>query len=207
MNKRDICFIQILLLVAAESFAQTAIPIQMQVQPESKLRLDGNSTMHEYSAAASVVSGTILVDSAFFSPVIVSPSRLFRRVDLTIPVKQMHSGNEKLDDKMYDALQADDHPDITFRLTGDTIVPGAPNDSLIVKASGILAVAGKEKPVELSVILVRNQDSTVSIKGSKELLMTDFGIEPPSMMLGLLKTDDKVVIHFDIRLRSQEIIK
>jgi len=126
---------------------------------------------------------------------------------LTIPVKQMHSGNEKLDDKMYDALQADDHPDITFRLTGDTIVPGAPNDSLIVKASGILAVAGKEKPVELSVILVRNQDSTVSIKGSKELLMTDFGIEPPSMMLGLLKTDDKVVIHFDIRLRSQEIIK
>ena len=207
MRNRNISFTLLLLLITAGLSAQPAGRTQLQVLPESKLRLDGNSTMHEYSAAASVISGTILVDSSLFSAVSAGLSRLFRQAELKIPVKKMNSGNEKLDDKMYDALKADDHPDITFRLTSDTTVSGTLKDTLKVNASGILSVAGKENPVELSFSLVRDQDNTVSIKGSKELLMSDFGIEPPSMMLGLLKTEDKVVIHFDLRLRSQETVK
>src|SRR5713226_7417640 len=108
MRKRNVSFMLYLLLLAARSLAQPGNPIEMQVQPETKLRLDGNSTMHEYSAAASVVSGTIFADSALFTAEMVSPTRPFRQVELTIPVKKIHSGNEKLDDKMYDALHADD---------------------------------------------------------------------------------------------------
>src|SRR5258708_40086056 len=135
------------------SVAQTDSPLRIYIQRDSKVWLEGNSTMHEYSAAASEVLGTILADSALFSGEGKNPVRLFRRVEMTIPVRKMHSGNEKLDDKMFDALQADDHPDVTYRLTGDTILAGTMKDSLEVQASGTLTVAGKEKPIELRVIL------------------------------------------------------
>jgi hypothetical protein len=38
------------------------------------------------------------------------------------------------------------------------------------------------------------------VMGTLDLLMTDFGIEPPTAMMGVLKTDPKVTIRFETLL-------
>ncbi len=202
MRKRSFSLMLLLILLAGRLTAQPGNAVPISIQAGTTLRLDGNSTMHEYSATASVVTGSIMADSALLGWRPSGGARFFRQAELTIPVKEMHSGNAKLDDKMYDALGADDHPNILYRLTGDTIVAGSRADTLTLLTSGILSVGGKEKVIELPLVLTRDRDSTVHVRGRRDLLMTDFGIEPPSMMLGLLKTDDKVIISFDVRLRS-----
>jgi hypothetical protein len=40
----------------------------------------------------------------------------------------------------------------------------------------------------------------LQVRGTRELLMTEFGIKPPTMFMGMLKTDDKVTIKFEVQL-------
>ena len=207
MSKHIACIVLLnglLGLWAGSLWAQSGTHTQFTVLPESKLVLNGNSTMHEYSTRASLLSGTIIVDSLLFVEGKGTPLKPFYHVEITIAVKKMLSGNEKLDNNLYDALKADDHPDITYQITDDSVI-SAGKDSLTVRAAGKLAVAGKEKAIDMVVTVRKNQDGALTIKGSKELLMTDFDVDPPSMMLGLLKTDNAVVIHFNLRAQQHNV--
>lgn len=201
MNKRGIALIAGIILMTTS--AQTQSSLKFSIQSGSRLRLEGNSSMHTYSSKTSDIAGTIIVDSMLFAEGKVKASNLFHQGEITIPVKKMLSGDEKLDNNLYDAIKANDNPNIIYHLLGDSILSEARKDSFTVKTTGTLSVAGKEKNIDMTIMLLKNKDGSLIIRGSKDLLMTDFGIEPPSMMLGLLKTDNKVVIRFDLRVRQQ----
>ena len=38
-------------------------------------------------------------------------------------------------------------------------------------------------------------------KGSKQLKMTDFGVRPPTLMMGTMKVHDPVKVSFDVLLK------
>ena len=44
-------------------------------------------------------------------------------------------------------------------------------------------------------------DGALRVKGSKEILMSDFGVRPPTLMMGTLKVRDRVVVNFDVVLK------
>ena len=60
----------------------------------------------------------------------------------------------------------------------------------------MLQIAGVEREVALDITTER-KDSTLTVSGEVQLLMTDFGITPPKAMLGMLKTDPKVTVTFE----------
>ena len=41
-------------------------------------------------------------------------------------------------------------------------------------------------------------DGHVRFTGQHPMLMSDFGMDPPSAMFGQLRTADEVVVHFDL---------
>jgi polyisoprenoid-binding protein YceI len=59
-----------------------------------------------------------------------------------------------------------------------------------------LKIAGVEREVALDVTALR-QEAGLTVKGSIDILMTDYGIAPPKAMLGMLKTDPKVTVTFE----------
>jgi hypothetical protein len=202
MSKCIVCIVLLNALFLTASWAQYGTRTRMAILPQSKLVLNGNSTMHEYSSTASELTGKILVDSILLVEGTKSLKKPFYSVEIIIPVKKMRSGDEKLDNNLYEALKAEDHPDLIYRMTDDSVIAGG-RDSLTLQTTGTLVVSGKEKVIEMTVTIYKIHDSTLSISGKKELFMTDFDVDPPSMMLGLLKTDNKVVIAFDVLIRRQ----
>ena len=50
------------------------------------------------------------------------------------------------------------------------------------------------------VLEVKEQAGRLHVRGTRDLLMTEFGIKPPTMFMGMLKTDDKVTITFELQL-------
>ncbi len=173
---------------------------QLFVRPQSRLQLEGTSTLHDYSFATSDIRGSARGDSA--SP--GGNSNPISHLTIRIPVKNIKSGEEKMDRNMYESLRAEDFPEILYRLdeaTEDRDSSG--RDTLLLRTRGKLSVAGKEKVIEMDVRMVKQADGTIRVRGTKELLMTDFGIEPPSFMLGVLQTDDQVSIKFDVLLGSR----
>ena len=117
---------------------------------------------------------------------------------------------QKGTERAQEALEAKKHPEIHFKLQSYEADPAAAAGSdgpVKLKAKGVLTVAGVQKPVALDLVAAKAGDG-VRFTGSKLLRMTEFGITPPVMMLGALKTADEVVISFDLQLddaRAKEV--
>ena len=162
----------------------------------ARVTITGTSNIHPYTASTTTVRmtgvalGTAVAGPGFWDA-LVKPGGL-EAFEVAIPAAQLTSPKEGLDKNMHKALKVQEHPDITFRLTAleRAATAGA------LKARGILRIAGAERDVVLDLTTER-RDATLTVKGKLDLLMTDYGIKPPTAMLGMLKTDPKVTVTFE----------
>jgi polyisoprenoid-binding protein YceI len=116
-------------------------------------------------------------------------------LDVRIPVKEMKSGKGGLDKNMRKSLKAEEFPEIQFHLLNyQTLASTITADGILIKATGQLKIAGVEKTIDIDAQAIKNQEG-VKIEGTKELLMTDYGIKPPTLLM--IKTRDLVVVYFD----------
>jgi polyisoprenoid-binding protein YceI len=161
----------------------------------ARVTLTGASNVHAWTASTSTVRVTQVkvatgVQSASFFDAIVKPGAL-EAFEIAVPALSVKSDKDGMDKNMYKALKAQEHADITFRLA--RLEPGAAG---ALKAIGVLRIAGVEKEITLD-LRTERRDGTLVVRGALALLMTDYGIKPPTAMLGMLKTDPKVTITFE----------
>lgn len=150
-----------------------------------EISFEGKSTLHPYSVRATDVTVSVIA---------VSPAQV-TRLEVSVPVAGLHSGDSGLDETMANALKAAAHPAIIYRLDRLDSSPGAGAGTSRFRARGNLTVAGVSKTIELEAEGSLSGGKLV-VRGEKPLLMSEFGIAPPKKLLGLLKADDKVTIHF-----------
>jgi len=177
---------------------------RLTVGPESKLWVEGGSNLHDWSCKASSVDAAIEVDDAFFKTKTVSATSL-KRVQVKVPVRNLKCGNGKMDNNLYKALKADDASEISYSLATFDVVPGATTDSFTVKAVGALTIAGTEKTLTMDVTAARLPDGSIRAEGALPLLMTDFGVKPPTALLGTLRTDNKITVKFSLLVGPQAL--
>jgi polyisoprenoid-binding protein YceI len=188
----------------AEAPAAAAGDAALVLAPGSRLWLEGDSTLHKYKAEASGLRlvTTVAPEATAKSLADVATAGQLQALQLTVPAKKLTSGDGGLDKNMWKALNADAHPDIVFKLDSYKAQPGADGQSLDVRVLGRLTVAGTEKPVEVGVRAFRSGNG-LRLIGNKELLMSDFSVTAPVLMGGMIKTDNKVVIRFDLKLQPR----
>jgi polyisoprenoid-binding protein YceI len=184
----------VLFAAAALSAIPTAQPAPLAMDT-ARVTIAGSSNIHEYTAWTDTVRVTRVkvaasVNAATFWDDIVKPGAL-EGFEVAIPAATLTSPKEGLDKNMHKALKVEANRDITFRLARlERSAAGA------LLAAGTLRIAGVEREVVLPLKLER-RDAALVVKGSLPLLMTDYGIKPPTAMLGMLKTDPKVTVTFE----------
>jgi polyisoprenoid-binding protein YceI len=194
-------------LVALALAAPLAHPADtaLTLSPGSKLRLTGTSTVHEYAATASRLDASFGLEAAAWSASLprgeaierVIRERGVTSLEVTVPVTGLHSGKDGLDKNMYKALLATKYPEIRFVMSGYKVAEGSKPGETAIDARGKLTIAGVEKELGIAATAVREGDA-VRLRGTVPLKMTTFGIKPPTMMMGTLRTSDDVTIHFDL---------
>jgi polyisoprenoid-binding protein YceI len=160
------------------------------------LSLSGTSTMHPYTVSTKALKVSAANATAADVQELLQPDVL-QGFELQIPVNTFTSDKDGLTKQMFKAMKADKHPTITFRLHSYTVEAAA--GGATIKPTGMLTVAGVERPIDL-VLEVKEQAGRLHVRGTRDLLMTEFGIKPPTMFMGMLKTDDKVTITFELQL-------
>ncbi len=165
----------------------------------SRVWLEGRSTLHPYKATSHSVDISVGLASS------ISPASFaagLRKGGLStlvvkIPTKSLKSPEGgMMNSALYKNLKADANPDISFDLASYHVV-SEQGSRLDIEATGALTVAGHEQDVTLDAE-GQMDGSKIHITGKKALKMSDFGIQPPVMMFGAIKTSDKVVIHYDL---------
>jgi polyisoprenoid-binding protein YceI len=163
----------------------------------SHISIAGTSNIHAYTASTSVVRVTrVQLAKGVAGPnlwdAIVTPGAL-EAFDVAIPAASLSSPKDGLDKNMHKALKVEQFPDITFRLSRLEARTGIAGG---YRAVGVLKIAGVERTVALDLNTGR-KGAALSVAGKVQFLMTDFGITPPTALLGMLKTDPKITVSFE----------
>jgi polyisoprenoid-binding protein YceI len=165
----------------------------------ARVTIEGSSNLHPYTASTTAVRVTKLVATPADGDVLQSAARPggVEAFEITIASASLKSPKDGIDKNMHKALKAEAHPDIVFQLhalegVGDTL-----------RVAGTLTIAGVRREITLPVQAQRGGDR-LTVSGATDILMTDYGITPPKAMLGMLKTDPKVVVRFEVVLTANE---
>ena len=203
MLKQSLTSLALTALVAIAGSTQ-AQSVRLAVGPDSKLWVEGGSNLHGWSCKASSIDAAIEVEEAFLKSTTITPT-LLKKVTVKVPVRNLKCGHGGMDNNLYKALKADDSPEISYILATFDVVPAAASDSFTVKTVGSLTVAGTERPVNMDVTAARLPDGGVRAEGALPLLMTDFGVKPPTAMFGTLRTDNKITVKFSLLVGPQTL--
>ena len=125
----------------------------------------------------------------------------FSQAGLYIRSKSLDCGNQQMNKDMYKTLRADQHPSIRIELTRAQLQEAqlvSGQDWTTLKAHTQLTIAGITKPVLFDVKAKRIASDRIRLTASKDVLMTDFGMEPPTAMLGLVKVNNNICIKMDL---------
>ncbi len=88
-------------------------------------------------------------------------------------------------------LAADDHEKITFSSNRINRIT-----STRFQLEGTLNLRGRAKPVLFEVVVIRNGKDRLEIDGTARLRMSDYGIDWPTALVGLIGTKDEIVLRF-----------
>src|SRR5215203_1640988 len=174
-------------VMASAAAAQMALPRNLSLSKESKLWIEGTSTVRSFSCFATKIDVDVLAEPDAAAPEIVQSA------SLVVPVASLDCKNATMNGHMRKALQAERNPQISWKLTSYRV------EGSNVVLVGKLEIAGKENPIEIRGTGTA-VNGTIKVKGSKQFKMSEFGVKPPTLMLGTMKVGDLITVSYDLVL-------
>ena len=160
------------------------------------LAIKGTSNLHDWQSTAKEVraSGAFTMTAGVL--------KVIQSLSVEIPVKTIKSTKGSImDNKTYDALKANSHPNIQYKLEKVTGL-NARGGNYDINASGYLTIAGVTNKIDLYVLGKVGSDGSITFSGSKKLKMTDYKIKPPTALMGTMTTGDEIEIVFQVTLKQ-----
>jgi polyisoprenoid-binding protein YceI len=169
-----------------------AIQYTSSVDP-GEAQVSGTSTLHAWTVTSHKING----DAEFSGEQGPAPSIALESIDLTVPVDSLKSTEGSgMDNTMYDALKLKTFPAITYKLTAGSLktLPSKEDPAYHFDTTGQLTVSGAAHIVELDIAVVPHDDGKLTITTDTKLKMSDYGVTPPTAMLGLIKSGDAITV-------------
>ena len=171
-------FIASLLTMGALLSSQFSDAQKLSIQ-NSNIKIDGTSTLHDWSMTSTQATFTGNVAGSTIND-----------VKFVVKATSLKSKESAMDKNAYKSLEASKYPDITFTTAS---LPASGSATV----TGNLSITNATKAIKIPVVVSKN-GNTYTIKGTTKLKMSTFGIKPPSFMMGTIKTGDDLTINIHI---------
>ena len=111
--------------------------------------------------------------------------------------------NKVMTNEFYTAIKGDSFPNISvefheFTLNQDVAI--ARYQENIASSISIL-LAGEKLTYNHQLSSLEVSEDELTLKGQLKVLMTEFGIKPPTAMMGMIQTGDQITIEFSITFK------
>lgn len=169
------------------------------VAKKSSVKVDGTSTLHDWTVKSDSISGTASFPGRWNKKGDLRPDLQNKTeqpaFDATIQVKTLTSGESGMDDTMFDAMNKDKFQTITYKLTSATLKDTDPSHGVYrYDTTGDLTVHGVTQKISMVLTVQQLAKERVTISGKTDLKMTQFKIDPPTAMLGMIKSGNKITV-------------
>jgi len=166
----------------------------LSLQPESRVWVKGGSTVRDYTCNAKTIEAVITPTSQETGSLPLD--QLVASAQVNIPVATLECGNGTMNEHMRKALKAAENPRLLFELAGYQI-----GEAGAITLKGTLTMAGRALPIEITGTITEQEGGIVRVSATRQIKMTEWGIKPPSLMLGAMKVHDPVTIGLDILVK------
>lgn len=156
----------------------------------SFVRIEGTSSLHAWKMEGTALNGTVV------APPLAQwqNGTAAAEVSVVIPVSAIKSEHAKMDQIMANSLKAKSHPTVQYAMTSAVLArPGA---AFTVDTKGKLTIAGVTRDVTMQVTGTRGSGDAYVLTGQLPIRMSDYGIKPPTAMLGTIRTGNDVKVSF-----------
>ena len=170
--------------------AAAAIAAPISLEPTSRIWVKGDSTVRAFVCNAAEITSVVNTTPG------AELGSLVETAEVLIPVGKLDCGNGKMNEHMRKALKADAHPGIEFKLNSYKVV------GEVAVVAGTLEIAGMTREIEIPGTVTRAGNNLVRFNGVKQVVMSEWGVKPPSLMMGTMKVKDAVTVGFDVTLKA-----
>ena len=177
---------------------------------DSKLWIEGRSNVNEFECHANqyFAEATLIDDNDPIEFQQQFEKRVFMQVE--IMVNGFECGRSRMNQDLQKALKSSEFPEISFMFDSATIlaIPENPSDknTFEIDVRGTLTVAGNTRDIQFITTAYFVETYRIRAIGKTSIRMTDFGVEPPSALMGLIKAEDELTVNFDLFANETEAI-
>ena len=183
------------IIILGISLLPAGVFAQYELQTSSsKVEIDGTSTLHDWTITAEEMNGKASIETG-------NGLEGIKSLSFTVVVDGLKSGKGGMDKNTYNALNEDDYPNISYVLTKVNSINSTGSNTYKVSTTGTLDIAGTKKSINMDVTATVS-GTTVKFEGEYPMKMTTFNVEPPTAMLGTIKTGDEVNIRFTVNYKK-----
>jgi hypothetical protein len=158
------------------------------------LVVSGTSTLHNWDMKSE--NGECKASFAFGGATITALSAM----NFSTAAVALKSDHTTMDDNAYKALKTGKNPAISYVMTSAVVAPG-PGGTYTVTCQGKLSIAGATRDQELVATIKPNADNTLAVTGTRVISMKDFNMQPPTFMMGAIKTGNDITLAFNLTLK------
>lgn len=184
----------ILSLIATDSLRAQNLTVQKE---NSSLAIEGHSNVNQFRCEANDYKTIIERTSNPDQPEEEVENQL--TVHISIEVDGFECGRSRMNRDLRDALKVNQHPTIDFEyISTREMSYDDSSDRYTLQVTGDLTVAGTTNRIEFEINGVLLNGNLVRAKGEKLILMSDYNIEPPVALFGLIKVQEELTVLFDL---------
>ena len=179
--------------------ALSAQKIYTTVPEQSKVAIKGTSTLHDWQMDAKNFKTEMVLEEKGEKDLRISG------VSFSCKSSDVLGEQKLMNNKAHDALKVKQFSDIKFNQS-EVKMESANSNSFKGYVIGKLEIAGVSRNVELPFSGEVNSGEDVSVSGSFRMKMSDYGIVPPSVMMGTIKTGDEITLEYSFMMQSEEAL-
>lgn len=200
-NMKKILFI--ILLILNYYYLLQGQHIKVIIQPQSMLQIQGKTNVNSFNCYCTPPSSIVSFTAEGSSE---TQKIQFKKAELTVLTKSLDCRNKLMNRDMYHTLKAEHFPTITLILA-QVVIP-LQNINARWKLEGMLVteayliLAGMKRKIDLLVTISQPLNNIYRFTAKKNLLLTDFGLTPPTVLLGMVKVKNEIVLEIDVYLST-----
>lgn len=178
------------LLLMISIISGTAVAQNISIDYEnSRLWIKGSSNVSKFQCSA-----------ANYTTELEPPNTdTTTKVEVDVAVEGFDCGKSRMNSDLYETLLSGKHPFISFDYEStESMTYDEETDTYTMVVNGTLTVAGHTNRIQFPLTAEIINDDRIRAIGSTDLKMTEYNVEPPSALLGLVRVNDELTVHFEI---------
>ena len=168
--------------------------VETVILDQSSLEIKGSSNVNDFDCR---YNEPIMPDTLYHE-IEIEPSEVKVKGDnISMYVESFDCGKKGINRDFRKTLKSNEYP--TIDVTLERLIY---DDDQPVIAEVLIYLAGISRMYQLDFTSLTQEEGTNRIHGSQIIKMSDFNLEPPKALFGLVKVNDEMTINFTLNVRQ-----